>query len=261
MIEENKISVVINTYNATKHLQRVIEAVKGFDEVLVCDMESTDDTVAIAQREGCRVVTFPKGEHNIVEVARDYAIHEAKGPWVLVVDADELVTPELKDYLYWKISQEACPTGIAIPRKNYFMNRFLHSAYPDHVVRFFLKDKTHWPAVIHCTPEIDGTVAIIPAKRKDLALVHLANDTIDDIIRKTDIYINYELPRRRNKKYGIASLIGRPLFRFLKSYVFKGGFRDGLPGFIHAVLESRYQFMMVAKLIDDRNQSHEHNNR
>ena len=62
MNSENKISVVINTYNAEQYLEEVLEAVKGFDEILVCDMESTDRTVAIAQANGCRVVTFPKGD-------------------------------------------------------------------------------------------------------------------------------------------------------------------------------------------------------
>ena len=251
-MNDNKISVVINTYNASKHLHRVIEAVKDFDEVLVCDMESTDDTVSIAQKKGCRVVVFPKGEHTIVEPAREFAIHEAKGPWILVVDADELVTPELKDFLYEQISKPDCPMGIAIPRKNYFMNHFLHSAYPDHVLRFFRQDKTHWPAIIHCTPTVDGAVMKIPSKKKELALEHLANDTIDDIIQKTDNYINYELARRRDKKYGVGALLGRPLFRFFKSYLLKGGIRDGLPGLIHALLDARYQFLLVSKLIMER---------
>lgn len=251
----DKISVVINTYNAEKHLQRVLDSVKTFDEILICDMESTDDTITIAQKNGCRVVTFPKGEHSIVEPARDFAIHEAKWPWVLVVDADELVTPELRDYLYEQISRPNCPMGIAIPRKNYFMNRFLHSAYPDHIVRFFRQDKTYWPPIIHCSPKIDGRLEKIPARRKDLAFVHLANDTIDDIVQKTENYINYELPRRRHKNYGVSALLGRPLFRFFKSYLIKGGFRDGLPGLIHATLEARYQFFMVSRLMEERTQN------
>ena len=65
MANEAKISVVINTYNAAQHLEEVVRAVAHFDEVLVCDMESTDDTVAIARRMGCRVVTFPKANHKI----------------------------------------------------------------------------------------------------------------------------------------------------------------------------------------------------
>ena len=252
MNEEKKISVVINTYNAELHLQRVLDAVKDFDEVLVCDMESTDSTPEIAQKNGCRLVTFPKEGHTIVEPAREFAIHEAANQWVLVIDADELVTPALKDYLYAVIDKDDAPAGIAIPRKNYFMGHFLHSAYPDYVLRFFRQDLTHWPAVIHCSPEVNGTVVRIPAKQKELALEHLANDTVGDIIRKSNTYSDYELPRRRQKNYGIGALIGRPLFRFFKSYVLKRGFLDGTPGLIHALLDAHYQFIIVSKLIEER---------
>ena len=249
---KNQISVVINTYNAELHLQRVLDSVKDFDEVLICDMESTDHTLEIAQKNGCRVVTFPKEGHTIVEPAREFAIHEASYPWVLVIDADELVTPALNDYLYNVIDKTDAPAGIAIPRKNYFMGRFLHSAYPDYVLRFFRQDLTHWPAIIHCSPEVDGKVERIPAKQKELALEHLANDSVSDILRKSDTYSNYELPRRRHKNYGIGALIGRPLFRFFKSYVLKRGFLDGKPGLIHALLDAHYQFVIVSKLIEER---------
>jgi len=254
MNEEMKISVVINTYNAERHLQRVLDAVKGFDELLVCDMESTDQTLDIARRNGCRIVTFPKEGHSIVEPAREFAIHEAAHEWVLVIDADEVVTPQLHDFLYRQIASPDCPDGTAIPRKNYFMGRFLHSAYPDYVLRFFRKDKTHWPPVIHCSPVIEGRVERLPASRKELALEHLANDTVSDILRKSDTYSNYEKARRRHKNYGLAALVTRPLFRFVKSYLIKRGFLDGMPGLIHAVLDAHYQFCIVAKLLEERQQ-------
>ena len=67
MKQSTAISVVINTYNAEKHLVQVVESVKHFDEIIVCDMESTDDTITIAKSMGCKVITFPKGNYNIVE--------------------------------------------------------------------------------------------------------------------------------------------------------------------------------------------------
>lgn len=88
-----KISVVINTYNAERHLSSVLDSLKDFDEVVVCDMESTDATVAMAQSYGCRIVTFPKGNIKICEPARNFAIQAATHEWVLVVDADEVVLP------------------------------------------------------------------------------------------------------------------------------------------------------------------------
>ena len=252
---KNKISVVINTYNAEKHLDRILSALKGFDEILICDMESTDHTLRIAQEHGCRVVTFERRQHNIVEPAREFAIHEAKYDWVLVVDADELVTPALKAYLYEIIEQDNCPDGLFIPRKNFFMGRFMRCHYPDHVLRFFRKDKTHWPAVIHCVPEVAGRVEKIPGSRKDLALVHLANDTIENIVSKTNLYTRNELERKQHKHYGIMAFFWRPFFRFFKAYILKGAILDGLPGFIKSVLEGYYQFIFLAKKYEQTRQT------
>ena len=252
MNQSGKISVVINTRNAEQHLQRVLDAVKQFDEVLVCDMESTDRTVAIAEANGCRVVTFVRQGVSIVEPAREFAIHEAASEWVLVVDADEIVTPALREYLYQYIADPACADGLYIPRKNYFMGRFMRSLYPDHILRFFRRDKTHWPPIIHCTPEVDGTVVRIPASRLELAFEHLANDSVSDIVRKANTYSEYEVPRRRQKNYGVPALLLRPLVRAFKMYVLKQGFRDGIPGLIHATLEGYYQFVVVAKLLEER---------
>ena len=72
-----QISVVINTYNAEKFLLQVLESVKDFDEIVVCDMESTDHTLDIARQYGCRIVTFPKGDCNIVEPACQFALDAA----------------------------------------------------------------------------------------------------------------------------------------------------------------------------------------
>ena len=139
MNDENKISVVINTYNAERDLERVLDAVKDFDEVLICDMESTDKTLDIAKKYGCRIVTFERKTYNIVEPAREFAIHEARFDWVLVVDADEIVTPELKQYLYQRIKENGCPDGLYIPRKNYFMGRFMRCHYPVGLLLFIVR--------------------------------------------------------------------------------------------------------------------------
>jgi len=243
----NKISVVINTYQAALHLDRVLDAVKDFDEVLICDMESTDETLDIARKHGCRIVTFARREYNIVEPAREYAIHEATHEWVLVVDADEIVTPQLRQYLYQRIQEVSCPDGLFIPRKNYFMGRFMRCHYPDHILRFFRKDKTHWPAIIHCQPEVDGRVEKIPAKRRELAFEHLANDSVENIVSKTNQYTRNELERKQHRHYGTLAFLGRPLFRFFKVYILKGAVLDGVPGFIKAVLEGYYQFIFLAK--------------
>lgn len=247
-----KISVIINTYNAEKHLEQVLKAVQGFDEIIICDMESTDATLEIAKKFPVRAITFPKGEHNIVEPARNFAIQHASHPWILVVDADEIVTPALKEYLYQQIKNIKCPSGIYIPRKNYFMGRFMHCHYPDYILRFFKKEGTIWPAIIHISPIVKGPLYHIPPKRQELAFIHLANDSISDIVRKTNQYTKNEIEKKKNKKYSILAFLYRPFFRFFKAYILKGGIRDGKAGFIKSCLEGYYQFIMLAKITENK---------
>lgn len=236
-------------------MQEVLESVRGFDEIVVCDMESTDRTVQLAEAQGCRVVTFEKRNYTIVEPARQFAIDSATHEWVLVLDADEVVPAELKAYLYNHIQQPDCAEGVAIPRKNYFMKRLMHACYPDYVLRFFHKDVTHWPPIIHASPEVKGRVIRIPKTRKDLALEHLANDSVAIRCHKTNVYSDNEVPKRQGKSYGIGALLGRPLFRFFRAYILKGGIRDGIPGLIYAGWEAIYQFSIVAKVIEARKKS------
>lgn len=245
-----KISVVINTYNAERQLAEVLESVLEFDEILVCDMESTDSTQEIASSYGCRVITFPRGEHRIVEPAREFAIHEAQNDWVLVVDADELVTKELREYLYSYIQRPDAADGLFIPRKNYFMGQMMHCIYPDPILRFMRQSKTHWPKYVHAIPVVDGRVERIPPRRKELAFIHIANDPVRAIVSKMNDYTDNEVQKRAHKKYGLGALFYRPFFRFFKAYIIKGGFRDGRAGFIRALLDGCYQIVMLAKITE-----------
>lgn len=251
-MNNKEISVVINTYNAERHLERVLEAVKGFDEIVICDMESTDSTLAIARRYGCKIVTFIKGDCTVVEPARMFAIKAATKDWVLVIDADEIVTPELKDCLYKYIAAEGCAQGLLIPRKNHFMGKFMRNLYPDYQLRFFLRDKVDWPPYVHARPIIDGRTEKLPAGRMELAFIHLANETVSEKLIKADLYTENEIIKRKAKRYGTAALFHRPLVRMFKSYIIKGGFRMGVEGLIHAGLEGIYQFVIVAKMIEQR---------
>lgn len=251
-MNDNKISVVINTYNAEKFLKRVLDSVKDFDEIVVCDMESTDNTVAIAKEYGCKVVVFPKGNCVSAEPARTFAIQSATMKWVLVLDADELVTPELKKYLYEHISHKDAAEGLWIPRKNYFMGRFMHSTYPDYLLRFFIKEGTTWPPYVHTFPIVNGRQEKIPAKRKELAFIHLANDSVHLVVDKTNLYTESEVEKRKDKNYGMVALLWRPFFRFFKAYILKGGIRDGKAGFISACYEALYQFIAVTKIIEKK---------
>lgn len=245
------ISVVINTYNAEKHLARVLDSVKDFDEIVICDMESTDDTLKIAEEYGCHVVTFRKEGVNIVEPARNFAIQAAKHPWVLVVDADEIVTKELRSYLYGHIAKNNAEEGVFIPRRNYFMGQFMHALYPDYILRFFRKDAVDWPPIIHVQPMVKGTVIHAP-KDGGLAFEHLANDNVSCRLQKTDTYTDNEVIKKAGKNYGWGALLWRPFFRFFKSYILKSGWRDGKAGFLWASLDATYQLVMLGKHMEQK---------
>ena len=263
-MSEARISVVINTYNARQHLAKVLESVKDFDEVVVCDMESTDDTVAIAEQYGCKVVTFPKENHTCCEPARTFAIQSASNPWVFVVDADEIVTPELREALYQavyhgdgsfdtsQISQKNrphdTPAGFYIPRQNMFMSMFVRDFHYDYQLRFLVREGTEWPPYIHSLPKVPGRVEKLKAG-KEARLLHLMDETMHEYIAKMNVYTDNETNK---KQYGVVALFWRPLWRFFKSYVMDGSFRMGTRGLIRSMMHGVYQFILVAKIIEKR---------
>jgi len=248
--QSNKISVVINTYNATRHLREVLDTVKDFDEVLVCDMESTDDTLSIAHEYGCHIVTFPKANHVCAEPARTFAIQSATHDWVFVVDADELVTPQLRNYVYNHITRPDAAQGLYIPRRNSFLGRTLSGTWPDYQLRFFIKQGTEWPPYVHTFPIVQGRVEKIPKNLKDCCLVHLCNDSIRDLVQRTNNYTDAEVIKKGYKHYGVGALLWRPVWRFFKAYCLDGLWRDGLPGLISAINSGYYQFILVSKIIE-----------
>ena len=247
----NKISVVINTYNAEQHLRKCLEAVKTFDEIVVCDMESTDSTVSIAREYGCKVVTFPKGNHKIVEPAREFALQSASNKWVLVVDADEIITPELREALYAEIEKPGCPEGLFIPRHNMFMGMFIRDFHYDYQLRFMVREGTQWPPYIHSLPIVPGRVGRLKAP-KEARMLHLMDETMHEYMLKMNQYTDDEVEKKREKGYGVGALLWRPVWRFFKSYVLNGSFRMGTRGFIRSMLAAYYQFVLVAKIIEKR---------
>lgn len=242
---------MLNTYNAEEHLEEVLHSLVNFDEIVVCDMESTDKTVEIAKKFGCRIVTFPRGEHRICEPARDFAIHSAANEWVLVVDADEIVPTALKDYLYQLTEMPDCPDAVLVPRSNLFLGkRFVNT--PDYQLRFMRKDKATWPPTIHSRPQIEGITKKIPRKRKDLYLIHLDDSDLDKRFNKMNCYSNYEMQCRRQKKYGKFEFVFRPAWFFIRSYFIQGRCFDGLRGILKAYSIMTYQIMLMSKIAEDK---------
>lgn len=257
-MKNHRISAVVNTYNAENLLERTLQSLQAFDEIVVCDMESTDRTIEIAKQFHCKIVTFPKGQHNICEPARNTAIQAASNEWVLIVDADETVSPQLISYLYKWITQEKCPEALCIPRKNYLLNRIDYSSYPDYQCRFVKKSCTNWPATIHSKPQINGRIQYIPSGRKELALIH-TSESMSSYFLKICRYTDNEVSRRKGKHITMFKLIFEPMFRFIKSYIIKGGIWRGKVGYIQAQRNSFYRFMIMCKLYEyELNKSMEH---
>lgn len=244
---ENKISVVINTYNAEKHLREALEAVRGFDEIVICDMESTDSTRDIAAQYGCRIVTFPKANHKSAEPARTFAIQSATSHWVLVVDSDELITPELREYLYERVRRGDCPEGLFIPRHNRFMGQYSRGWSHDYQLRFFVREGTVWPPNVHTFPVVQGCTEHIPARYK---MIHLADESMRQWVAKMNEYTDNETVRKAGRHYGLWALFWRPLWRFFRAYILMGGFLNGRRGLINAGLAAQYQWTMVAKIME-----------
>ncbi|MBQ9651475.1 MAG: glycosyltransferase family 2 protein [Prevotella sp.] len=249
MNEENKISVVINTYNAEQHLEQVLQAVDGFDEVLICDMESTDGTLDIARRHGCKIVTFPKANHKSAEPARTFAIQSAANKWVLVVDADEIVTPELRGYLYQRISEPNCPEGLYIARRNKFIGAYGKDWAHDYQLRFFIREGTEWPPYVHTFPIVRGRTERAPSR---FFFLHLADETFRHWITKMNEYTDNEVDKKAARGYDVGALIWRPLWRFFQNYILKGGFRNGRRGLLQSLQWAIYQQILVSKIIEKR---------
>ena len=251
MDKDEKISVVINTYNAELHLRRVLESVKDFDEIVVCDMESTDHTIEIAKEYGCKIVTFPKANHKSAEPARTFAIQSASHKWVLVVDADELITSELRQALYQHISKPSCAEGLFIPRKNMFMSMYVRDFHYDYQLRFFIREGTEWPPYVHTFPSVQGRIEKLKAG-KEACMLHLMDETMHEYMEKMNLYTDNEVEKKRDRGYGLGALLWRPLWRFFKKYFMDGSYRMGTRGLIRAGMAAVYQFILVSKIIEKR---------
>ena len=243
------ISIVINTYNAQAHLTEVLESVKDFDEVVICDMESTDNTLEIARRYNCHIVTFEKKDYNFVEPAREFAIHSASNEWVLLIDADELVIPGLKEYLEARIKEPDCPDAFYISRRNKFFGKYENDWSNDYQMRFFKHKKVTWPPYIHSHPIVDGVIKNLP---RQYHLLHLADGTMRQWVTKMNEYTDNEVNKKADRNYGILALMWRPTWAFFRAYILRGGFLMGKRGFISAKLSATYQTVAISKILEKR---------
>lgn len=245
----SRISVVINTFNEESNIERCLKSVQWADEIVVCDMYSDDNTVHIAKKYNARVVSHKKT--NFVEPARNFAISQAKGNWILILDADEELTGALQDDLLVLSSQLTGPDYVEIPRKNIIFGKWMqHSGWwPDYNIRFFKKGMVVWKNQIHSKPETTGVGYRIPAQEK-YALAHHHYQNIPQFITRMNRYTDIQADEINNTEYSFVwqDLITMPLGEFLSRYFAHRGYLDGTHGLILALLQAFSQLILYVKI-------------
>ncbi len=245
----SKISVVINTLNEASSLPRVISSVKGLaDEIIVCDMESSDNTREVAKKLGAKVFTHKQLDY--VEPARNFAISKAKGEWILILDVDEEIPSGLIKKLK-EIVKKPKSDYYRIPRKNIIFGKWMkHTRFwPDYNIRFFKKGMVSWNEVIHAVPMTQGLGADIPDK-EEYALVHHNYEDIDQYIERMNRYTKVQSQELMKNGYVFAwqDLITKPLNEFLSRYFAGEGYKDGIHGLTVSLLQALSELTLYSKV-------------
>lgn len=205
------------------------------DIVVVINTEVTDGTDKIAEESGARV--FREAWKGFIG-QKNSALDKATQPWMLSLDADEEVTPELRAEMAKVIGQADACAAYEFPRCTFYCNRWIRHGdwYPDRVTRLWQRGRARWEGIEpHARLKVDGEIGRLRAD-----LLHYSNETIDQQISKIGPYSNYFVAYRVQAG-GHASLFDltiRPLWRFLRGYIFKLGFLDGWPGYYIAWLSA-----------------------
>lgn len=242
------VSVVIHTFNNENIIRDCLESVKDFDEIVICDMYSTDKTLDIANEYCAKIVMH----ENIgwADPARDFAIQSASNDWVLVVDSDERITPELVKYLKDFVKDPKNYTAVKMPRKNIYWGRHLEMEYPDAIIRFFRKDCMTWPPTVHSVPKIlSGEIFSIPVEHKEYAIIHYSSNRIRDFINLINKYTDLEVVKmvENNKKVNLGYAFFQGVWLTFEKYLLKKGYKDGAQGFIMCAFRGFYKFLAHVK--------------
>lgn len=237
-----QISAVIITYNEAEKIASAIESVRWADEILVVDSESTDRTREIAESLGAKVITqkwlgFSK--------QKQLAVDEAQNNWVFSLDADEIVSEELKkEILSLKNSTKDLADGYKIPRLSFYLDRPVRHGgwYPDWQLRFFNRQKGRWKdVVIHESVEINGKIEKLKGDLLHYSVENARHHHQMIGERYAPLAAQQMFERgRRTSQLKIATV---GLTTFLQTYFLKLGFLDGLAGFSIARFAAHHAFL------------------
>ncbi len=239
-----QISATIISLNEERNIARAIESLRCCEEILVVDSGSTDRTCEIARLHGARVV-----EASWLGYAgqKNYAAEQAKHDWILSIDADEALSEALEAEIWQLKKQGPRADGYEFARLAQYLGKWiLHSGwYPDRKVRLYHRNKARWVGeFVHESVVVEGSTA-----RLDGNLLHFTCDSLTEHVKTMNRYTTLAAQEivARKKPVGWVRLLVDPPAAFLRSFVLKFGFRDGLEGFIIAFMAANYTFLKYAK--------------
>lgn len=245
------VSVLVITKDEESNIQECLASVSWATERLVVDAESADHTAQLARAWGAKVVIRPWPGFG---AQKNFGMDQASSEWILIVDADERVTQPLREEILSRINQwkEGDPVAYEIPRKNYFYGAWVRHAgvYPDYQIRLFRRGSARYNDVpVHENLMVQGAIG-----RLSEPFEHHTERKIQDHFRKFGMYTALAAQEKAKTVQEVhgRDLLFRPLIVFLKTYVLKKGFRDGVRGLIVCVFASMYTFVKYAKLWDMR---------
>jgi glycosyltransferase involved in cell wall biosynthesis len=240
-----KLTVTVITRNEAAHVDAALESVSWADEIVLVDSGSTDDTVAIARRRTDRVYVRDWPGY---AAQKNFAAEQASNDWILSIDADERVTPELAAEVRALLAGEPGGRGYRIPRMSFYLGRWIRSTdwYPDYQLRLYDRRVASWAgALVHEGVEVRGAVGQL---RSDLQ--HLPYRDIAHHIQTIDRYTTLAARQMKDRgtHVGAAGLVLRPIGAFLRNYAVRGGWKEGSVGLVVSILNSYYVFLKFAKL-------------
>ncbi len=245
------LSVAIITLNAATQLEACLASARFADEIVVVDSGSTDGTRELAARHGARVI-----EQDWLGFGpqKQFAVEAAAHDWVLCLDADERVTPELQATIE-KALVAPSNNAYRFARCNRFLGRYLRygEGYPDWSLRLFDRRQARWSDdAVHEKIVTDTSVGTL---RGDL--LHDSAETLAAYLAKQNRYTTLaaDMALAAGKRTGWARIAFSPLVRFIKFYFIRQGFRDGLPGLIHIAIGCFNSCMKYSKMLERRNDS------
>ena len=239
------LSAAIITLNAGAQLEACLASIAFADEIVVVDSGSTDGTVDLAKKHGARVL---QKEWLGFGAQKQFAVESASHDWVLCIDADERVSAEMREHIAAELK---APRGFvyATPRRNRFLGRWLAhgEGYPDWSVRLFHRAHAHWSRdPVHEKVMTDRTVLKLPGD-----LLHDSAETLEKYLDKQNRYtsLQAEALHAAGRRANLLQLVFSPLLRFIKFYILRLGFLDGVPGLVHIGIGCMNSFTKYAKLM------------